>query len=157
LRVFVLGTIVVLYSLLRADGLYDAQGPPQHDIYCRDWRICVCDSSLLGLVVVARRGRYNLRLFEESITFHGPKFTYSIPYSQIQRLFLLEKADQSSVYFAVCPVPVACGAQPCILICSSASLLHPCHVKHWGQVESQLFHAIGVAQAALSMNPCVCA
>lgn len=57
----------------------------------------------------SRRGRYNLRLFEESITFHGPKFTYNIPYSQIQRLFLLEKADQSSVYFAVCWL---CGPFP---------------------------------------------
>lgn len=42
-----------------------------------------------------------MRLFEDSVTFHGPKYTYSIPYTQIQRLFLLDKADKSSVYFVV--------------------------------------------------------
>lgn len=61
--------------------------------------LCEFDSSM-GTFLTPR-GRYALEMYGSQLRMHGPKYDYRIKYSDISRLFLLEKPDERYMAFVI--------------------------------------------------------
>ena len=58
------------------------------------------------VLVVTPRGRYDIDLYQDSLRLRGKTYDYKVLYSQIDRLFILPKGEDSHVQFIVSHTPL---------------------------------------------------